>query len=187
MKYLSGVIFLLLACGGAQQEKQEQAMVTAESGTYMHIAVKDHGEIVIKLYEEQAPRNVSNVVKLAEEGFYNGLTFHRIISGFVIQGGCPVGNGTGDPGYKIDDEISPELSHLKGTVAMANSGPNTNGCQFYICLEPLPRLDGGYTIIGQVVQNMEVVERIGSAATTGPPADRPLTPVIMERVWIERK
>ncbi len=186
MKYMPLIVLLLLACGGAQQEKTEKPEMKTEAGTYMHIAVKEYGEIVIRMYEKEAPNNVANIVKLAEQGFYDGLTFHRIIKGFVIQGGCPVGNGTGDPGYRIDDEISKDLSHLKGTVAMANSGPNTNGCQFYICLEPLPRLDGGYTIIGQVAKNMEVVERIGAVPTSGPPRDQPLTPVIMERVWIEK-
>ncbi|GAG15874.1 unnamed protein product, partial [marine sediment metagenome] len=137
------------------------------------------------LHENEAPNNVANIIKLTEKGFYNGLTFHRIIKGFVIQGGCPQGNGTGSPGYRIDDEITPKLKHLKGTVAMANSGPNTNGCQFYICLEPLPRLDGGYTIFGQVIKGMDVVEKIGNVKTGA--MDRPVTTVVMEKVWIEEK
>jgi cyclophilin family peptidyl-prolyl cis-trans isomerase len=149
----------------------------------MHILVKDYGEIVIKLHTNTVPKNTANIVKLANEGFYNGLTFHRVIKGFVIQGGCPRGDGTGGPGYEIEDEITPQLKHLKGTVAMANHGPNTNGSQFYICLAPLPRLDGGYTIFGQVVEGMDIVDRIGSVKTG--PGDKPVTPVLMEKVWIE--
>ncbi|KPK64879.1 peptidylprolyl isomerase [candidate division WOR_3 bacterium SM23_42] len=150
----------------------------------MNISVKTYGKIVIELHRNEAPKNVNNIIELTDKGFYNGLIFHRIIKNFVIQGGCPRGDGTGDPGYEIDDEIVPSLKHLKGTVAMANRGPNTNGSQFYICLEPLPRLDGRYTIIGQVVQGMDVVERIGSVQTGQ--LDRPVTDVVMEKVWIER-
>ncbi len=185
MKYVLGTCLFLLACGTSKQEKIEETTKEVEEGTYMHIMVKDYGEIEMILHKSEAPNNVANIVKLTKNGFYNGLTFHRIIKGFVIQGGCPRGDGTGDPGYKIDDEISPNLTHLKGTVAMANSGPNTNGSQFYICLEPQPRLDGGYTIIGQVVNGMDVVTKIGNAKTG--PRDRPLTDIIMEKVWIREK
>ena len=102
----------------------------------------------------------------------------------MIQGGCPKGDGTGDPGYEIEDEISPRLKHLKGTVAMANRGPNTNGSQFYICLEALPGLDGRYTIVGSVVQGMDIVERIGNVETGA--FDKPLTDVVMEKAFIEK-
>lgn len=182
MRYLFTAVLVLLCCGAPKQDKGEEASTEPDKGTYMHIMVKDYGEIVIKLHKKEVPNNVANIVKLTNDGFYNGLTFHRVIKGFVIQGGCPRGDGTGDPGYKIDDEILPSLKHLKGTVAMANSGPNTNGSQFYICLEPLPQLDGRYTIIGQVVSGMEVVEKIGDV-TTGA-RDKPSTPVVMEKVWI---
>ncbi|UCD20453.1 MAG: peptidylprolyl isomerase [candidate division WOR-3 bacterium] len=148
----------------------------------MHISVKDYGEITIELFPGEAPKNVKNIIELADKGFYNGLIFHRVIKGFVIQGGCPNGDGTGDPGYEIEDEISPRKKHLKGTLAMANRGPNTNGSQFYICLEPLPRLDGRYTIIGQVVEGMDVVDRIGSVQTGQ--FDRPTEKVVMEKVWV---
>lgn len=173
---------LILTCGGP---KKEQVMETRklDKGTYMHIMVKDFGKIVVKMHSEVAPNNVANIVNLTNKGFYNELIFHRIIKGFVIQGGCPRGDGTGDPGYEIDDEISPSLKHLKGTVAMANHGPNTNGCQFYICLNPLPRLDGGYTIFGQVIDGVDVVDNIGNVATD--PKDKPLKDIIMEKIWIE--
>ncbi len=179
MKYLFLVLLALIMCAGP---KDGQTKVALEKGTYMHINVKDYGEIIIKMYKEEAPNNVANIVKLTNEGFYNGLTFHRIIKGFMIQGGCPRGDGTGSPGYRIDDEISSNLTHLKGTVAMANSGPNTNGSQFYICLEPQPRLDSGYTIIGKIITGMDIVSRIGNVKTG--PMDQPSTPVIMEKVWI---
>jgi len=179
------VLFLLLACGSKHREVE--VPIEEVKGTYMNILVKNYGEITIRLYAQEVPKNVNNIVTLTKNGFYNGLTFHRVIKGFVIQGGCPIGDGTGDPGYEIEDEILPHLKHLKGTLAMANHGPNTNGCQFYICLEPLPKLDGRYTIIGEVVKGMDVVEKIGDVKTTGAPMDRPLTAVIMEKVWIKEK
>ncbi len=182
MRYLLAAFLILIQCGAP---KQEEVATEQKKGNFMHIMVKDYGEIEIQLHEKEAPDNVANIIKLANDGFYDGLTFHRVIKGFVIQGGCPRGDGTGDPGYKLDDEISPNLKHLKGTVAMANSGPNTNGSQFYICLEPQPRLDGRYTIIGQVVSGMDVVEKIGDVKTGA--RDRPLTPVVMEKVWIVEK
>ncbi|MCX7995475.1 MAG: peptidylprolyl isomerase [candidate division WOR-3 bacterium] len=183
MRNLLFPLLILLACGGQKSTNMGQT----KKYPYMHIAVKNYGEIVIKLFPDEAPKNVKNIIDLTNKGFYNGLKFHRVIKGFVIQGGCPKGDGTGDPGYELEDEISPKLKHLKGTVAMANRGPNTNGSQFYICLEPQPRLDGRYTIIGEVVQGMDVVEKIGEVPTSGPPYDRPLNDVIMEKVWIEER
>jgi cyclophilin family peptidyl-prolyl cis-trans isomerase len=175
---------IMVFCGGPSA-KSEQVMPPPEreKGTYMVINVKDYGTITIKLHTDKAPKNVENIVALTKKGFYNGLTFHRIIPGFVIQGGCPNGDGTGTPGYEIDDEINPALKHLRATVAMANRGPNTNGCQFYICLVPLPRLDGGYTIIGQVVLGMDIVDQIANVKTGA--MDRPIKPVVMESVSIE--
>jgi len=172
-------------CGGPSKKKDnivKSHETPQQKGTYMIINVKDYGMITIKMHAAKVPNNVENIVNLANKGFYNGLTFHRIIPGFVIQGGCPNGDGTGTPGYDLDDEIGSDLKHLKGTVAMANRGPNTNGCQFYICLAPLPQLDGGYTIIGQVIAGIDVVDRIAAVKTGN--MDRPLTPVIMEKVTI---
>jgi cyclophilin family peptidyl-prolyl cis-trans isomerase len=180
------LIMAILFCGGPPKKQENMTRpkeIPREKGTYMIINIKDFGTITIKMHTEQAPNNTANIVGLVKKGFYNGLTFHRIIPGFVIQGGCPNGDGTGTPGYDIDDEISDVLKHLKGTVAMANRGPNTNGCQFYICLAPLPKLDGGYTIIGQVVSGIDVVDKIGAVKTGA--MDRPVTPVIMESVTIE--
>jgi len=185
MKNILLIALMLLVCTGKNgKPKETTGLVKAP---YMHILVKDYGEITIKLYAKQVPKNVNNILQLVNKDFYNNLKFHRIIKGFVIQGGCPKGDGTGGPGYEIEDEIFPNLKHLKGTVAMANHGPNTNGSQFYICLEPQPRLDGKYTIIGEVVKGMDIVEKIGEVKTTGMPKDSPVIDVIMERVWIEEK
>ncbi|UCD05634.1 MAG: peptidylprolyl isomerase [candidate division WOR-3 bacterium] len=181
MKYLYIAAVVFLACG---VQKDRDVVTEKADVPHMNIAVKDYGTIVIELLPEAAPNNVKNIIELSDKGFYNNLIFHRVIKGFVIQGGCPNGNGTGDPGYEIEDEISPKGKHLKGTVAMANRGPNTNGSQFYICLEPQPRLDGRYTIFGRVVQGMDVVDRIGEVRTGQ--YDKPLVDVVMERVWIEK-
>jgi cyclophilin family peptidyl-prolyl cis-trans isomerase len=186
MKYLLPIGLLLLACGGQQQKPVVKEEPEVKKTPYMHITVKDFGDIVIKMYGDEVPNNVKSVMTLADSGFYNGLKFHRIIKGFVIQGGCPQGDGTGGPGYELEDEILANLKHLKGTVAMANHGANTNGSQFYICLAPQPGLDGRFTIIGEVVEGMDVVDKIGSVKTSGPPSDRPLKDVVMEKVWIEQ-
>jgi peptidyl-prolyl cis-trans isomerase B (cyclophilin B) len=186
MKYLLLIMLALCLCTGPRKESVS-GIATKDKEINMNIQVTGYGTIVIKLHEKEAPNNVANIVKLVNNNFYNGLKFHRVIKGFVIQGGCPKGDGTGDPGYELADEIVPNLKHLKGTVAMANRGPNTNGSQFYICLAPQPRLDGGYTVIGEVVEGIEVVEKIGEAKTSGPPMDRPIKDIIMEKVWIEEK
>lgn len=126
----------------------------------------DRGNIVIELYPSVAPKTVANFETLIKKGFYNGLTFHRVVPGFVVQGGDPNGNGTGGPGYEVPAEISPVEKHLRGSVAMARTGDDVNperkssGSQFYICLEPQPSLDGQYTIFGGVVEGMDVVDRI---------------------------
>jgi peptidyl-prolyl cis-trans isomerase B (cyclophilin B) len=133
-----------------------------------HYAVldTDKGTIVIELYPAVAPKTVANFEKLSRDGFYNGLTFHRVEPGFVVQGGDPNGNGTGGPGYTVPAEISPTEHHLRGTVAMARTGDEVNpqrassGSQFYICLAPAPFLDQKYTIFGGVVKGMDVVDQI---------------------------
>ncbi|MDE2321258.1 MAG: peptidylprolyl isomerase [candidate division NC10 bacterium] len=118
------------------------------------------GKIVVELYENDAPGTVANFVKLAKQGFYNGLNFHRVEPGFVVQGGDPKGDGTGGPGYTIKDEVN-SRKHLTGTVAMAKTAaPNSAGSQFYITLAPQPRLDSGYTVFGQVVEGMDIVMKI---------------------------
>jgi peptidyl-prolyl cis-trans isomerase B (cyclophilin B) len=133
------------------------------------------GAITFELFDEDAPETVANFRKLAGEGFYDGLTFHRVIKGFMIQGGCPQGTGTGGPGYTFADEINPHKV-VRGALAMANAGPNTNGSQFFIVTaEACPWLDGKHTVFGQVSEGMDVVERLDGVVTDG--ADRPTEPV----------
>lgn len=141
------------------------------------------GDISIKFYDKDAPNTVANFEKLAKEKFYDGLTFHRVIKGFMIQGGDPKGDGTGGPGYQFNDEIS-DHKIAAGTVAMANSGPNTNGSQFFIVSdEAQTQLDGKYSVFGEVTNGMDVVKAISEVATDS--NDKPLTPVNMESVTIK--
>ena len=121
--------------------------------------VTDHGTMVIELFEKDAPGTVANFEKLANDKFYDGLTFHRVIPNFMIQGGCPHGSGTGGPGYKIDCEINPN-KHQRGTLSMAHAGPNTGGSQFFICHAPQPHLDGVHTVFGQVIEGVEIVDQV---------------------------
>jgi peptidylprolyl isomerase/peptidyl-prolyl cis-trans isomerase B (cyclophilin B) len=124
------------------------------------ITLESGGEICVELFPEDAPRTVENWVGLARKGFYDGLSFHRVVPGFVVQGGDPRGNGTGGPGYTIKAEFNRQ-KHVRGTVAMARSqDPDSAGCQFYICFAPQPHLDGQYTVFGRVVAGMEHVDGI---------------------------
>ena len=117
------------------------------------------GDIVLELYAKDAPVTVNNFVSLARKGFYNGLTFHRIIPGFMAQGGDPTGNGAGGPGYKFQDEFS-QRTHVTGALSMANSGPNTNGSQFFICYAPQPHLNGKHTVFGLCTSGMDVLTKL---------------------------
>jgi len=119
----------------------------------------DKGDIVLELYAQDAPVTVNNFVSLSKKGFYNGLTFHRIIPGFMAQGGDPSGNGTGGPGYKFQDEFS-KRTHVTGALSMANSGANTNGSQFFICYAPQPHLNGKHTVFGQCTSGMDVLTKL---------------------------
>jgi cyclophilin family peptidyl-prolyl cis-trans isomerase len=140
------------------------------------------GEITFELFDAEAPKTVENFRKLADDGFYDGLTFHRVISGFMLQGGCPQGTGTGGPGYTFEDEFNDHLI-VRGALAMANAGPNTNGSQFFIVTaDACPWLDGKHTVFGQVTDGLEVVDKIESVQTDG--RDRPTTPVGIESVTV---
>ncbi|MCD4704237.1 MAG: peptidylprolyl isomerase [Methanosarcinaceae archaeon] len=119
----------------------------------------DKGNITIELFEEDAPKTVANFVKLIKQGFYNDLHFHRVIPNFMIQGGCPKGNGTGGPGYTIKCEINPR-KHTTGALSMAHAGKNTGGSQFFITHSPQPHLDGVHTVFGKVIEGMDVVNSI---------------------------
>ena len=119
------------------------------------------GEIHIELFEDEAPNTVANMIELSEQGFYDGLVFHRVINDFMIQGGCPHGKGTGGPGYRFRDECHPDRRHDgPGVLSMANAGPNTNGSQFFITHSAQPHLDGKHTVFGRVLEGLDVVNRI---------------------------
>jgi len=121
----------------------------------------DKGEIQLTLYPQHAPRTVNNFVFLADEGYYDGITFHRVIDNFMIQGGDPTGTGRGGPGYTFEDELEDNpLKHEKGVISMANAGPHTNGSQFFITHSPQPHLNGKHTVFGEVVEGQEIVDRI---------------------------
>ena len=157
----------------------------------MHLItlITNLGTIQFKTYDGDAPKTVDNFITLANKGFYDNLIFHRVIKGFMIQGGDPSGNGTGGPGYTFEDELNPQTEsykngYKKGVVAMANAGPNTNGSQFFIMLENYP-LPNNYTIFGYVVAGQDVVDKIGSLKTG--PNDKPVEPVMMKSVKVEEE
>ena len=121
----------------------------------------DRGDMTIEMFEDHAPNTVANMISLIEKGYYDGLNFHRVISDFMIQGGCPQGTGTGGPGYKFDDECRSECRHdSAGVLSMANAGPRTNGSQFFITHGPTPHLDGKHTVFGKVTEGLDVVHEI---------------------------
>jgi cyclophilin family peptidyl-prolyl cis-trans isomerase len=133
------------------------------------------GPITFELFDADAPKTVENFRKLAGDGFYDGLTFHRVISDFMIQGGCPLGTGTGGPGYTFEDEFN-DHKVVRGALAMANAGPNTNGSQFFIVTtDAAPWLDGKHTVFGQVTEGLDVVDRLEAVPTDG--QDRPSEPI----------
>ena len=138
------------------------------------------GPVTLELFDEDAPKTVANFRKLAADGFYDGLIFHRVIRDFMVQGGCPEGTGTGGPGYTFEDEIN-DHKVVRGAFAMANAGPNTNGSQFFIVTtDAAPWLDGKHTVFGQVIEGMDAVDAIESAPTGA--GDRPREPQVIERI-----
>ena len=167
--------------------------------TYAHFETS-LGNFTVELFDSKAPKTVANFVGLAEgtkewrhprtgerqkAPFYNGIIFHRVINGFMIQGGDPLGQGTGGPGYNFADEFHPSARHNKaGMLSMANSGPNTNGSQFFITLGPTPHLDNRHSVFGEVVEGLDVVKKIGAVPTGR--QDRPVTPVVINTITIER-
>ncbi len=179
--------------GAAEKEKKVEGPLYATFKTSM-------GDIVVRLFEDKAPKTVENFVGLAtgtkewtdpktgakvKRPLYNGTIFHRVIPGFMIQGGDPLGNGRGGPGYRFADEFHPELRHSKaGILSMANAGPNTNGSQFFITLAPTPHLDNRHSVFGEVVQGQEVAVAIANVPRG--PNDRPLKDVVLNEVVISR-
>jgi len=191
---LCGVLAVSVGTALAGQAKEKPL----KPGIYAHFETTE-GSFTVKFLEKEAPKTVANFVGLAEgtiepitgkpgksKPYYDGLTFHRIMDGFMIQGGDPTGTGTGGVGYQFADEFHPKLRFTKaGVVAMANIGrPNTNGSQFFVTLAPTEHLNDKHSIFGEVVEGMDVVSRIGKVKTG--PNNRPLTPVIMKKVTIER-
>ena len=145
----------------AKQWTTPPAMTIDPKKSYTVTMETNRGPIVLELYPEHAPKTVNNFVFLAKEGFYDGVSFHRVIADFVIQGGDPTGTGRGGPGYKFEDEVKNNpLRHETGVISMANAGPNTNGSQFFITHSPQPHLDGKHTVFGKVTSSMDVVNAI---------------------------
>jgi peptidyl-prolyl cis-trans isomerase A (cyclophilin A) len=141
----------------------------------------NRGTFGVELFEQRAPKTTANFIELAEKRYYDNVVFHRIIAGFMIQGGDPTGTGRGGPGYTIADEFHPELRHdAPGVLSMANAGPNTGGSQFFITLAPTAWLDGKHAVFGKVVSGMDVIEDIASVPTDR--SDRPLEPVSIEGI-----
>ena len=173
--------------------------LTRKPGTYA-VLETSQGNIVCRLFEKEAPNTVANFIGLAEgtkefsdprsgqktkKPFFDGLTFHRVIPNFMIQGGCPEGSGRGGPGYKFADEFHPSLKHAKpGMLSMANAGPNTNGSQFFVTVAPTPHLDNRHAIFGEVVEGYDVVEKISKAPRNS--QDRPNKEIKINSVTIER-
>jgi cyclophilin family peptidyl-prolyl cis-trans isomerase len=143
----------------------------------------NHGTIKAEMFADKAPKTAGNFIELAKKGFYDGVIFHRVIDGFMIQGGDPTGTGRGGPGYTIKDEFGAGLAHTQaGLFSMANAGPNTGGSQFFITLAPTPWLDGKHAIFGKVIAGMDVVKAIGKTQTAR--GDKPVEDVVMKKVTV---
>ncbi len=169
--FLFFIIFIIMILGGFLDMK---GIVTMETNM---------GTMKFQLEMEKAPVTSQNFIKLAEDGFYDGLKFHRVIEGFMIQGGCPNGDGTGGPGYYIEDEFHEELKHDSiGILSMANSGPDTGGSQFFITLDKTPWLNGKHAIFGHIIEGKDVLKKIGSVETDS--TDRPMEDVIIKKVTV---
>jgi cyclophilin family peptidyl-prolyl cis-trans isomerase len=143
-----------------------------------------HGDITLRLFAAEAPLAVNSFLFLAGEGFFDGVIFHRVIPGFVVQGGDPTGTGRGGPGYKFRDELEADRRYQRGTLAMANAGPGTNGSQFFICLADLAKLPHNYTIFGEVVDGMDAVDAIAALPTDA--QDRPRTEAVISKVSVQK-
>lgn len=177
-KLMIGVLFVILIAGCSKTKTGDDKMANRVA-----VIETNYGTMEVELFEDKAPITTKNFIDLTEKGFYNGVIFHRVIKNFMIQGGDPLGTGTGGPGYKILDEFHPSLKHNKtGILSMANSGPNSGGSQFFITLIPTPWLDGKHAVFGQVIKGTDVLQKIGLVQTGA--GDRPLTNVVMNKVTI---
>lgn len=172
------LLAILLVCGCTQSDSKSTPPPSdiPPLGATEAVIETEKGSITIELFVEDAPNTALNFAGLAEDGFYDGLSFHRVIPGFMAQGGCPKGDGTSGPGYTIPCEINKE-KHLRGAVSMAHAGRDTGGSQFFICFEDQPHLDGEHTVFGRVVKGMDIVDQIGQGdqmvtVTISPPLAR---------------
>ncbi|HTK33570.1 MAG TPA: peptidylprolyl isomerase [Candidatus Paceibacterota bacterium] len=187
--YPKGNVEPVSAVASSTAPSTSAPVTNSSTNTTMHHTVTietNKGTIVFETYDNDAPKTVANFISLANKGFYNNLIFHRVIEGFMIQGGDPTGTGTGGPGYQFADELSPntdsyKAGYVRGVVAMANAGPNTNGSQFFIMQKDTP-LPHKYSIFGKVISGMDVVDAI--AATQVNASDRPLQDVVMKKVTV---
>ena len=174
---------------GFFSRKPKDLKVIEPRETAAHVEVvftTSMGAFTAVLHHTKAPNTAQNFIDLCESGFYDGLLFHRVIEGFMLQTGCPQGNGRGDAGYAFADEFARGLKHDKpGVLSMANSGPHTNGSQFFVTLGPTPHLNRKHSVFGQVTEGLEVVMQIGSVRTKG--SDRPETDVVIERLEVVRR
>lgn len=209
MKNLLLVIFAMLVLAGCSKKESaenndileislpggKEIMINTteqlEKGkTYFANIQTNMGNIEIELFADKTPKTVRSFVLLAKSGYYDGITFHRVIDRFMIQGGDPTGTGSGGTsiyGEKFEDEFRPELKHTsEGILSMANAGPNTNGSQFFITLVPTPHLDGKHTVFGKVTKGIEVVRAIGKVKTSKP-GDKPIEPVVMQKVTVDAR
>jgi peptidyl-prolyl cis-trans isomerase A (cyclophilin A) len=194
---LSCIVSIAAAAGVLQTAQKE---LTLPTGVYAQF-VTSEGNFTVRLFEQEAPNTVANFIGLAQgtkewtdprtnkkvkQPYYDGIMFHRVIKGFMIQGGDPLGQGIGGPGYTFADEFHPKLRHGKiGILSMANRGPNTNGGQFFITLAPTPHLDDRHSVFGEVVEGLDVIQKIGATPTDA--RDRPLKDVVIKSVKIERR
>jgi peptidyl-prolyl cis-trans isomerase B (cyclophilin B) len=186
------IITLLIGLASGSNNKGQVKIIKINKLNNIMITLETSlGNIDLELYPDAAPKTVENFIKLAKDGFYENTKFHRVIKGFMIQGGDPYTKGqdtsvygTGGPGYKFADEAN-DLPMTRGMLAMANSGPNTNGSQFFITTAAAPWLQGVHTIFGKVISGMEVVDKIEAVKTTGDPYNRPLTPVVINKVVVK--
>ena len=168
-----------------QLNEGKEAKKMANTNNRIAVFETNMGTFEIELFEDKAPITTGNFIDLAEHNFYDGLIFHRVIDGFMIQGGDPNGNGTGGPGYTIKDEFHKDLRHNDaGILSMANAGPNTGGSQFFITLDKTPWLDGHHAVFGKVISGLDVVKKIGKVQTDF--MDRPVEDVVIEKVIIKK-
>lgn len=187
------VLLFISGCASSNPQQPDQSSnktvenapstTDAQGKTSLAIFETSMGTFKVELFGDKAPATTKNFIALSNKGFYNGLIFHRVIDGFMIQGGDPSGNGTGGPGYTIADEFNKDLRHSsEGILSMANAGPNTGGSQFFITLAPTPWLDDKHAVFGKVTEGMDVVRAIGKVKTG--PEDKPVADVVIKKITI---